>query len=147
MTDTPSRIANPFPHLVAGIHIGTYRPAIVGGEFDAVLSVGREAGTAPEGVRHAHIHLPYGEMNTAALDNAVDWIRGQLSRDRTILIRSEKGKQRPALVAAMTVIRLGGSYFDATSCARRAGHDVLTDFRYLALLRHEDAAVNKRPIG
>lgn len=144
VADTTTRIANPFPHIVAGMHIGGLEPRPVDGEFDAILDLGRVTGYAADGVKHAHVHIPYGYLEPEPLNTAVDWTLGQLTKDRSVLIRSERGRQRPALVVGMCVLQLGGRYFDALTCVRRAGASILTDFRYLQHLRETDANLNPR---
>lgn len=132
-----------YPHVVAGMHIG--RMAMTLPErFGAVLTVAERPGTVPDHVAHRHQHLSYFEMDLGALDDCVSWVLGQLAAERVVLIRSEAGRQRPALVAGLAILGLGGYYADAVYCVRKGDPHALTDFRYLQLLRNTDEAINAR---
>jgi hypothetical protein len=146
--DTGTGIARPgidrkFRHCVAGMHIGGMTTLPHLGEFDAVLSVGADEGIVENGVRHKHLHLHYGpDIASAVLDEAAAWVGVQVSLDRKVLVRSEGGRQRPGLVVAAVVLHMGGFYNDAINSVRRARLDALTDFRYLAILKHMDQELN-----
>jgi hypothetical protein len=125
----------PFHHVCAGIHIGSVVPQPKAGEFDCVLTLAAEPRSVDDSIRHRHIPLGYQSLDHAALDQAVQWVYAQFCADRTVLIRSEAGKQRPGLVAALALVQMGGTYLDALLCVRAANPAALTDFRYLTALR------------
>lgn len=131
-------------HIVAGMHIGPMGildPA----SFDSVLTVAAIAGQVPDEIRHRHHPLPYTAVpDHFDLSNAVKWVHAQVQADRTVLVRSERGLQRPALVVALVILALGGRYSDATTCLYAARPEAFTDFRYRALLRAEDDRIDAR---
>lgn len=126
-----------FPHVVAGMHLGRMEPTPLKGEFDAVLSVGDEPGPAEKGLRLKHVHLAYGpglpDPEMAA--DCVHWVMGHIGQDRKVLVRSEGGKNRPALIIGMVVLRMGGSYWDAMFSLREARYDALDNLRFRRLLQ------------
>lgn len=128
----------PFAHCSAGLYIGCMKPEPKAGEFASVLTLAVDPGTVDESIRHRHIPLSYQFMNREHLTLAVDWTLAQFDADRTVLVRSEGGRQRPGLVVAATFLRLGGTYIDATGCVSRGDPYALTDFRYLNILRDLD---------
>lgn len=134
------RLDDVFPHVVAGMHIGQMNPQPKHGEFNSVLSIAVGAGTVEDGVRNKHLYLPYvGDIDRRDLDEAAFWVQQQVQIDRTVLIRSDSGRQRPGLVAGYVILRLGGRYLDAVTCVRKANPAALSDFRYLNMLRGLDA--------
>ncbi len=152
VNDEPARVEaikrawEPYPHVVAGMHLGRYEQRLVSGEFDAVLDVGTEAHFVPDGTRHAHIHIPYGgEIPEGRLEAAVDWVDRQVRADRRVLVRSEGGKQRPSLVIAVEILRLGGRTFDARTCLHKVDNALLTDFRYRAIVERLDEQMHPAP--
>lgn len=141
--DSP-RYLQPFPHAVAGMHLGRMTPMPLVGEFDAVLSVGADEGLVENGLRHKHLHLPYGpEIDVPRLNQAVAWVLAQVNADRRVLIRSEGGRQRPALVVAMVVVHLGGHVHDGIDAVVHADIGALSDFRYLRVLRAEAVKIHR----
>lgn len=122
-------------HCAAGMHIGKMDPRPMVGEFGAVLSLAEEAGKVDERVSHRHIPMSYLALDPQALADAIDFVHEQFATDRTVLVRSEGGLQRPALVVAAVCVRLGASYSEALYCVRRNAPKALTDFRYLNVLR------------
>ncbi len=137
-----------FRHIVAGMHIGRMNPIPQAGVFDAVLTVGLEPGTVDDTVRHRHIPIPYVKVEGFPIADSADWAVRQVDGNRKLLIRSEGGRQRPGLVVALAILRLGGSYYDALTTLHHAAPDALTDFRYLDVLRRvEEAMVAFRRAG
>jgi hypothetical protein len=134
----------PFQHVIAGLHLGAMTPNPHEGEFDSILSVGDEPGSVPDLVHHRHVPLNYSNLDIESFTNAVHWTLGQLAHDRKILVRSERGLQRPALVVAVCILRMGGSYYDATSCVWKANPQALSDFRYKQLLANIDQVLKQR---
>jgi hypothetical protein len=86
------------------------------------------------GIRSRHISLSYQLMDPVKLAMAVEWTRVQVESERSVLVRSERGLQRPALVVALVVIELGGKRDDAINAVKHARIGALTDFRYLKIL-------------
>lgn len=129
---------SPFRHCSAGLYIGPMRPEPKTGEFASVLTLAAEPGTVDDAIRHRHLPLSYQVMDRVQLEQAINWTLAQFEADRTILIRSEGGKQRPALVAAATFLRLGATYFEALQCITTATPGALTDFRYRNILKEMD---------
>lgn len=127
-----------FAHAVAGLHIGGMFPKPMTGEFGAVLTVGAEPGVVEDDIRHRHIPISYLHPDPDTFEAAADWAEDQLIAERTVLVRSEGGKQRPGLVIALVILNLGGSYFDAVNSVRKARLAALTDFRFLDLLKAAD---------
>ena len=126
---------HPFFHCSAGLHIGAMRPEPKAGEFDSVLTVAKEPGRVDDIVRHRHIPLSYQVMDRVQLDLAINWTLAQFDANRTVLVRSDGGRQRPGLVVAGTFLRLGATYPDALMCVTRGDPRALTDFRYLNILK------------
>lgn len=131
-------------HCVAGIFIG--RMGIVPGtpKIQSVLTVAAVAGVVPDGVHHRHQPLSYLATSDSEVAEAAGWVLRQTSSERTVLVRSEGGRQRPGLIVGMAVLLMGGYYHDAITCVRHARSDALTDFRYLALLKESDDLLNQR---
>lgn len=129
-----------FRHAVAGMHLGAMFPKPMTGEFGAVLSVGTHPGVVEDNIRHRHLPISYANPDLDTCWAAADWAEDQLVADRTVLIRSEGGKQRPGIVVALVVISLGGTYYDALNCVRGANLDALTDFRFIDVLKAANAA-------
>lgn len=132
-----------FRHVVAGIHIGRMQPTPHVGEFDAVLTVGEDVGLVENGIRLKHVHLPYGhpELSHDALSECAHWVNAQARENRRVLVRSEGGRQRPALVTALVVLRMGGTETDALECIWKADIRAMTDFRYRRILKNEARAL------
>ncbi len=144
-TDASAGIG-PF-HAVAGMHIGAMgylprEPAI-----QSVLTVAAVPGQVPDEVRHKHLPLSYQAMDLDDLHKGVDWVLAQLDAQRTVLVRSEGGCQRPALVVGLAIVALGGHYVDAVVCLRHANNEALTDFRYLALIDEAARQLGQGPYG
>jgi hypothetical protein len=132
-----------YRHVVAGMHIGPMALTLPEW-FGAVLTVAEKPGTVPDKIAHKHLHLSYYDMDRRDLDAAAEWVMSHIESEHPVLIRSEAGRQRPALVAGLVILGLGGFYADALFCLRKANPSSLTDFRYLALLRDLDNEINKR---
>lgn len=130
-----SQSPQPFwSHCAAGLHIGKMEPRPLDGEFGAVLTLAAQPGRCDDGIRHRHIPLSYMNLDPNAFADAIDFVYDQFAADRPVLIRSEGGLQRPGLVVAATLMRLGAQKWEAISCVRRNAPHALTDFRYLNVL-------------
>lgn len=130
-------------HVVAGVHIG--RMGILAPRaVQSVLSLSLQPGMVPEGTHHRHLPVAYQVIDRAAIDAAAAWTLSQVWSQRTILIRSEAGRQRPGLVAAMVILGLGGRYADAMSLVQGADPEAMSDVRFQEILRAEDAAIRAR---
>ncbi len=140
---TPAETSPGICHVVAGVHIGRMSSNLPA-TFGSVLTVATRPGAVRDGVMHRHQHLSYFEMNLIDLNSAVEWVLQRLATEKPILIRSEGGRQRPALVAAMCILRMGGYYHDAMNCVHAANPEALTDFRYRTILREADEVINAR---
>lgn len=138
--DPPNTWIDPWRHIVAGMHVGDMAVRPLTGEFGAVLTVAAEPGKVDEDIKHRHIPLSYIHMDDALLDEAVSWAFSQQQADRKLLIRSEGGKQRPCLIAALVCVRMGASQSEALYCVRRSGTEALTDFRYVELFKAKAGA-------
>lgn len=136
--DDNFQLPNPFRHCTGGLHIGPMHPEPKAGEFASVLTLASYPGSVDDSIRHRHIPLSYQVMDMDRLETAINWVIAQFDADRTVLVRSEGGKQRPGLVVAGAFLRLGGTYFDAVGCVHRANHLALNDFRYTNILRDMD---------
>ncbi len=133
-------------HIVAGIHIGEYSHYA---DTDAVITVGATPGFIDhDGVHHTHQPVGYQNIDKGKVEMAADWVLRQVAGERTVTIRSERGKQRPPLVAGVAILKLGGYYHDVMTCLIRAlpaaGAGYLTDFRCLNLLKEFDREINYR---
>lgn len=134
-------------HVVAGMHIGPMG-ILAPGSFDSVLTVAAVPGQVPETIRHRHHPLPYTAIpDHLDLANAQKWVNTQVAADRTVLVRSERGLQRPALVVALAILAIGGRYGDASRCLYLANPECFTDFRYHALVKAEDERIAARLRG
>ncbi len=137
-----------FLHVVAGLHIGPMTLALPAGRFGAVLSVGARAGRETTNVHHRHIPLDYENPDPQHVNAAAHWARWQSDpvglRPRNVLVRSERGLQRPSLVVAVAILELGGTYRDAIDCIRYAHSDALTEDSHLQILRDLDRVINAR---
>jgi hypothetical protein len=142
-SDRETRTGIDYAHVVAGMHIGCMG-MFLPDHIAAVLTVAKNPGTVPDKVAHRHQHLSYFDLDAVALDECVTWVLGQLSAERAVLIRSEGGRQRPALVAGMVILRLGGYYSDALYCLMKADPLAFSDFRYRQVLREADESINAR---
>jgi hypothetical protein len=134
-TLTTNTWINPWRHIVAGMHVGDMNIRPLTGEFGAVLTVAAEPGKVDEDIKHRHIPLSYINMDDDLLEEAVDWAFAQQQADRKLLIRSEGGKQRPSLIAALVCLRMGAKGNEALYCVRRGHPEALTDFRYVELFK------------
>jgi hypothetical protein len=134
-------------HAVAGIFIGQMGWLPREPEIQSVLTVAEQPGIVADDIRHRHLPLSYQTMVMTDLEAAVEWVLVQVATQRTVLVRSEGGLQRPGLVVALAVLALGGHYQDAVTCVRHAHTGALTDFRYLEILKAGDAVMRKRRTG
>lgn len=134
-------------HAVAGMFIGQMGQLPREPAIQSVLTVAEQPGMVADDVRHRHLPLSYQTMVMLDLQVAVDWVLAQVGAERTVLVRSEGGRQRPGLVVALAVIGLGGHYYDAVTCVHHAHTGALTDFRYLDILKAGDALMRQRRTG
>ncbi len=130
-----NHLTSPFQHCSAGLYIGPMAPEPKAGEFASVLTLAAQPGTVDHSIRHRHIPLGREFLEREQLDVAIDWTLAQFDADRTVLVRSEGGTQRPALVVAAAFLRLGAGYLDAVLCVSRANPNALTDMHYLNVLK------------
>jgi hypothetical protein len=110
------------PGLCMGGHFytdaaGNRLPAVIGDEFDVVISLYRRSGHGPsEGVEHHFVDLPDAALSPDQLA-AVCELAGMASeavRDmRRVLVRCHSGYNRSGLVTAQTLVNLGYAVDDA----------------------------------
>lgn len=132
-----------YAHVVAGIFIGDMALRPMPEEFHAVLTLAENSGPVHEGIKHKHLHIPYGPMPfEKTITTAADWIGALVSSDHKVLVRSEAGKQRPALVVGAAIIHMGGNFTDVMNCLYAARTECLSDFRYRRWLQEYDTRIN-----
>jgi hypothetical protein len=141
-SDTGTGIG-PF-HAVAGMFIGGMGQLPTDPKIQAVLTVAAQPGHVPDGIHHRHLPISYQLTQMPEVSAGVEWVLNQVLAERTVLVRSEGGRQRPGLVVAMAVLMMGGYYHDALNAVRHARVSALTDFRYLQLLTDADKVLNQR---
>ncbi|WP_329500227.1 protein phosphatase [Kitasatospora herbaricolor] len=116
------------PRLWLGGHFwagpdGQVRTAVVGPEFDLVISLFTRPGHGPDpGVEHLISELPDGPLTAGQLHSvrqlavrAAEAIR----TDRIVLVRCRSGYNRSGLVVAQTLIELGQEPADAIALIRQ----------------------------
>ncbi len=140
----------PYSEIVPGLYIGghDYQPdgtpwrldAIVGAEFDLVISMYERPGHGPaDGVTHLYLRIPDGNLTAeqlADLRTLADWAAEAVHNGSKCLNRCQAGLNRSSLVAAFTMLRLGYDAAEAiaTIRARRSPNALFnTHFqRYIA---------------
>jgi hypothetical protein len=134
-----------YAHVVAGMYIGDMPLRPMPEEFHGVLTLAQQSGAVHEGIKHKHLHIPYGPMpyeSEELITQAADWVGAFVASDHKVLVRSEGGKNRPGLVVGAAIIHMGGRFGDAISCIMGARPAALGDFRYQRWLREYDARIN-----
>ncbi|MFE0465303.1 protein phosphatase [Kitasatospora sp. NPDC058965] len=117
------------PRLWLGGHFwvgpdGDVQTAVVGAEFDLVISLFTRPGHGPHpGVAHLVSEIPDGPLTAEELHSvqqlavtAAEAVRN----DRTVLVRCHSGYNRSGLVVAQTLIELGQDSTTAISLIRQA---------------------------
>jgi hypothetical protein len=117
-------------HCGAGMHIGRMNPKPLVGEFDAVLTLAAEPGKLDRELPHRWLPMSYIKLDIDQTWDAIHWVLAQFHSDRKILVRSEGGLQRPALVVASAFVKLGATPSEATFAVRKYAPNALTDWRY-----------------
>lgn len=110
------------PRLWMGGHFyrdsaGSRSPAIVGGEFDLVISLYAREGHGPDGsVEHLCVEVPDGALTSEEIEGvcAAAKLAAESVRDgRRVLVRCHSGYNRSGLVVAQALIDQGYSAADA----------------------------------
>lgn len=86
-------------------------------------------GLVPDLVIHRHQPLPEDRdrIDMADVQSAATWVRKHWMKNRSVLIRSDGGTQRPGLVAAVTILHLGGTITDALDTVPYRLHPTYVD--------------------
>ncbi len=115
-------------HLWMGGHqwldpAGELRDAVVGGEFDLVVTLIDQAGHGPPpGVEHHVLAIPDGPLTDAqlvAVGEAAARVAEGVSAGRATLVRCRVGFNRSGLVVAMALVALGLDTAAAIELVRR----------------------------
>lgn len=123
-------------HVGLDMHVGL-TSSVLPPEIESVLSVfpgiPRQRGT--QGFRHQHVPLDDEQVDPEALATATDWAHRQVALERPLLICSGPGRQAPALVAGLVLLRIGARPDAALKCLRDpGGRSLLNDPDLLELL-------------
>ncbi|WP_433757371.1 protein-tyrosine phosphatase family protein [Nocardia sp. CA-135398] len=101
---------------------GVRVPAIVGTEFDVVISLFQADGHGPgPDVEHHHLAIPDAELRAEQLTAARELARiaaAAVRADRCVMVRCQYGYNRSGLVVAQTLLDLGHSVDDAIALIR-----------------------------
>lgn len=89
--------------------VGSVPPGV-----QSVLTIAAAPGLVPDNVRHRH--TPLLNIDEEPYFESADWVARQVRQSRTVMIRSEGGRQRAGAVAAIALVYLGGTAQDALSC-------------------------------
>lgn len=116
-------------HILADLWVGGMGHDLVDDEFDAVLSLGKDAGHIPDSMRHRHIPIGTHTLDATKLTKATTWVHTQWKADRSVLVRCDYEIERAALVVGLVCIQMGGTGYDALLTLGRAGV-CIDDFRY-----------------
>lgn len=134
--DRPSRVQTPdadapwneiVPQLWMGGHHygnadGVRVPAIVGTEFDVVISLYQAEGHGPgPDVEHHHLAIPDAVLHAEQLAAARALARiaaAAVRAERSVMVRCQYGYNRSGLVVAQTLLDLGHSVDDAIALIR-----------------------------
>lgn len=96
--------------------------AIVGDEFDLVISLYRRIGHGPaDGVEHWTGRIPDGVLNgddRALVAEAVDRVLIALEAGKRVLVRCQAGYNRSGLVVALALLALGHTADEAIALIR-----------------------------
>lgn len=123
---------DPWNEIVPGLFVGghDYQPdgcqwpldAVVGDEFDLVISLYRRTGCGPAaGVQHFYLRVPDGVLAEAELGDIrtlADWVAEVVREGRSALCRCQAGINRSSLVAAFALLRLGHGPDEAIALIR-----------------------------
>ncbi|GII55297.1 protein phosphatase [Planotetraspora thailandica] len=96
---------------------GTLTPAIVGAEFDVVVSLYHRDGHGPaDGVEHHYADLPDGPLLAGQIETVAalaETAAQAVQAGRTVLVRCHSGYNRSGLVVAQALAELGYPIEDA----------------------------------
>ncbi|MER7752612.1 protein phosphatase [Kitasatospora sp. NPDC097643] len=115
------------PRLWMGGHqwtdsAGTPQPAVVGSEFDLVVSLFSQPGHGPDPqVRHLVSEFPDGRLTTEQIRTVQELARTTADAVRdglTVLVRCQSGYNRSGLVVAQTLIETGLTAAEAVELIR-----------------------------
>ncbi|GLW66115.1 protein phosphatase [Actinomadura rubrobrunea] len=122
----------PWNEIVPGLWMGGHRyrvgggglaPAVVGDQFDIVISLHREDGYGPAPwVEHHLFELPDGPLRPEQLEAVcllADRAAWAVRSGRRVLVRCRAGYNRSGLVVAQTLVTLGFTADDAVFLIRR----------------------------
>ncbi|MEV6135923.1 hypothetical protein AB0L63_07640 [Nocardia sp. NPDC051990] len=102
---------------------GVRVPAIVGTEFDVVISLFQAEGHGPgPDVEHHHLAIPDTALHAEQLAAARELARiaaAAVRADRSVMVRCQYGYNRSGLVVAQTLLELGHSVDNAIALIRR----------------------------
>ncbi|MGW4812327.1 protein phosphatase [Kitasatospora cineracea] len=119
----------PWDEIVPGLWMGGHhwvdaagqrRPALVGAEFDLVVSLFTAEGHGPgPGVPHRLVPVPDGPLDAgqlAGVQAAAREVAEAVGAGRAVLVRCRSGYNRSGLVVAQVLVELG---LDSTEAVRR----------------------------
>jgi hypothetical protein len=96
---------------------GTRTPAVVGTEFDLVVSLYRSDGHGPgAGVEHHYADTPDGPLSSGQIESVcrmADLVVDAVGAGRRVLVRCHSGYNRSGLVVAQALVTMGYSAEDA----------------------------------
>ncbi|MEU0501844.1 hypothetical protein [Nocardia sp. NPDC005998] len=102
---------------------GVRVPAVVGIEFDVVISLFQADGHGPgPGVEHHHLAIPDAPLHAEQLAAARELAAiaaAAVRAQRRVMVRCQYGYNRSGLVVAQTLLDLGYSVGDAITLIRR----------------------------
>ncbi|WP_333771242.1 protein-tyrosine phosphatase family protein [Streptomyces sp. IBSBF 2435] len=102
---------------------GELQPAVVGGEFDLVVSLLTRAGHGPPApVEHVLVELPDGPLapdQIATVQQLAVRVAAAARAGRSVLVRCHSGYNRSGLVVGQALIELGSSPNAAVDLIRR----------------------------
>nr|BFE55772.1 dual specificity protein phosphatase family protein [Dactylosporangium thailandense] len=106
-------------HLDAGVVV----PAVVGSEFDLVVSLHERDGHGPDpGVEHRVVDVPDQPLRADQLEavrRVAELTADAVRADRRVLVRCHRGYNRSGLVIAHALVLLGHQPDDAIDMIRR----------------------------
>lgn len=102
---------------------GVRVPAVVGAEFDMVISLFQAEGHGPDpNVEHHHLTIPDAPLHAeqlAAARKLATIAAAAVRAHRTVMVRCQYGYNRSGLVVAQTLLDLGYSVEDAIPLIRQ----------------------------
>lgn len=132
MTDFSLLCTEPWSEIIPNLWVGCHdyqtdetpwAHAIVGAQFDVVLSLYEQSGHGPDaGVPHLFLRIPDGNLSGRDLDDvrALADLAAEAVRDgKRVLCRCQAGLNRSSLVAALAMVRLGYHQDAAIELIRR----------------------------